>query len=97
MNDYERNIEVMKDLRNRINEVLKDRPSDIGVALTDPMGIPDPVKHKYISFVKSAVRIAAGGALIATAVHPYYYDTLVVAAGALFIIAEALGIAEEMV
>ena len=37
---------------------------------------PDPIKHKYISFAKSAVRILAG---------------------ALLILAEVLGIVEELV
>ena len=44
-------------------------------------------KHFYISLVKSAVRIAAGGVLI---------TGNVVAAGALLIGAEILGIAEEL-
>jgi hypothetical protein len=49
---------------------------------------PDPVKHKYISFAKSAVRIAAGAALCFSM---FWY------AGALLILAEILGIVEEMV
>ena len=49
---------------------------------------PDPLKHKYISFAKSAVRIAAG---IALCFSMFWY------AGALLILAEILGIAEEMV
>ena len=54
--------------------------------------IPDPVKHKYISFVKSGVRIAAGLALILVPL-----ETWANVAGVLLIIAEILGIAEEMV
>lgn len=50
--------------------------------------IPDPTKHKYISFIKSGFRIIAGIALI--------YGS-VVTAGALLIFAELLGIVEEMV
>ena len=50
--------------------------------------IPDPTKHKYISFIKSGFRIIAGIALICGSV---------VAAGALLIFAELLGIVEEMV
>lgn len=92
MNEYEQNIEVMKDLRNRLNKVLKDEPSDIGVALTEPLGIPDPTKHKYVSFLKSAVRIAAGIALVIVPMELY-----VNVAGALLIVAEVLGIVEEMV
>ena len=49
---------------------------------------PDPVKHKYISFAKSAVRIAAGAALCFSML---WY------AGALLILAEILGIVEELV
>jgi len=57
-----------------------------GVDLMD--NIPDPTKHKYISFVKSGFRILAGIALI--------YGSVVVA-GSLLIFAELLGIVEEMV
>lgn len=49
---------------------------------------PDPLKHKYISFVKSGFRIVAGFAL-ATG----YFQ----AAGLLFVLAEVLGVVEEMV
>jgi hypothetical protein len=49
---------------------------------------PDPVKHKYISFAKSAVRIAAG---VALCFSMFWY------AGALLILAEILGIVEELV
>jgi hypothetical protein len=49
---------------------------------------PDPVKHKYISFAKSAVRIAAGVALC---------FSMFWSAGALLILAEILGIVEELV
>ena len=49
---------------------------------------PDPVKHKYISFAKSGVRIAAGAALC---FGMLWY------AGSLLILAEILGIAEELV
>jgi hypothetical protein len=50
--------------------------------------IPDPVKHKYISFVKSAFRIGAGIALLRGEL---------ITAGVLLIVAEFLGIYEEMV
>ncbi len=49
---------------------------------------PDPVKHKYISFAKSGVRIAAGAALC---LGMLWY------AGGLLILAEILGIVEELV
>ena len=95
MNEYEQNIEVMKDLRNRIDAVLKDRPNDIGAALTEPLGIPDPVKHKYVSFAKSVFRIGAGFAIAYagyTEMSPY-----VQAGGLLLVLAEILGIVEELV
>jgi hypothetical protein len=49
---------------------------------------PDPVKHKYISFAKSGVRIAAG---VALCFGMLWY------AGTLLILAEVLGIVEELV
>jgi hypothetical protein len=50
---------------------------------------PDPRLHQQISFVKSALRIAAGIALI--------WPESLVLAGAFLIVAEVLGIAEELV
>jgi hypothetical protein len=63
------------------------------MALTKPNATqleshPDARKHKYISFAKSGLRIAACYFLA-------YYD-LQIAAG-LFLLAEMLGIAEELV
>jgi hypothetical protein len=49
---------------------------------------PDPIKHKYISFAKSGIRIAAG---VALCYNMLWY------AGSLLILAEILGIVEEMV
>ncbi len=49
---------------------------------------PDPVKHKYISFAKSGLRIIAGIFLL---------QGFLMQAGAAFILAEILGIVEEMV
>jgi|APCry1669188879_1035177.scaffolds.fasta_scaffold216481_2 hypothetical protein len=55
---------------------------------------PDARLHLYISLIKSVVRMAAGVALIATLGedHPF-----IVAAGVLLVVAEVLGIAEELV
>jgi hypothetical protein len=50
--------------------------------------IPDPKKHKNISIVKSIIRIIAGTSLCFGA----FWVT-----GILLVIAEILGIAEEMV
>jgi hypothetical protein len=81
MTEYEQNIEIMKDLRNRIDAVLHSTDSKT-------LSIPDPLKHKYISFVKSGFRILAGVALC-------FGDFVI--AGSLLIVAELLGIAEELV
>lgn len=83
MNEFEKNIEAMKELRSRIDKVLAGEPMP-EVAYKHP----DPVKHKYISFAKSAVRVAAG---VALCYSMFWY------AGSLLILAEVLGVAEEMV
>lgn len=84
MNEHEKNIEAMKELRARIDKVLEGQPIQVDANYQHP----DPLKHKYISFAKSGVRIAAGGALC---FGMFWY------AGALLILAEILGIVEEMV
>lgn len=53
--------------------------------------------HFYVSLVKSFVRVAAGVALIMSTTEPFYVDHFVVAAGALLIGAEILGVVEELV
>jgi hypothetical protein len=50
---------------------------------------PDPQLHQQISFVKSALRIAAGISLI--------WPESLFLAGIFLIVAEVLGIAEELV
>ena len=50
--------------------------------------LPDPNWHARLSFIKSAIRIAAGISLIT--------NSLIIG-GILFIIAEIVGIAEELV
>lgn len=52
------------------------------------MNHPDPRLHRNISFVKSGLRIIAGALLCAGQLF---------AAGAFLILAEGLGIAEELV
>lgn len=49
---------------------------------------PDPVKHKYISFIKSGLRIVACGFLA-------YYDIQI--AAILLATAELVGVVEELV
>lgn len=83
MNEHDKNIEAMKELRSRIDKVLAGEPVP-----ESTYKHPDPVKHKYISFAKSAVRVAAG---VALCYSMFWY------AGGLLILAEVLGIAEEMV
>jgi hypothetical protein len=85
MNDYEKNIEIMKDLRSRLDHVIN---RDEGNDTTADYRHPDPIKHKYISFAKSGIRIVAG---ISLCFGMFWY------AGSLLIIAEVLGIAEEIV
>lgn len=81
MTEYEQNIEIMKDLKNRLDQIIASQPPK-------SFNIPDPLKHKYISFVKSGFRIAAGFALALGYLQ---------GAGLLLVLAECLGVAEEMV
>ena len=55
------------------------------------MNHPDPKKHQFISFVKSTWRIIAGVAMC------FYPNDLMVLAGASLVVAEILGIIEELV
>lgn len=54
----------------------------------EPDHVPNPKLHKYVSFAKSILRIIAG-LLLVVSCFP--------GAGILFIVAEVLGIAEELV
>ena len=57
--------------------------------------LPDPRKHKYVSFAKSAVRIAAGLGLAGGGWlerNPY-----LMYGGLLIVVAEVFGIVEEIV
>ncbi len=53
--------------------------------------------HFYVSLVKSFVRIGAGAALIMAWVDPIDSEAFIAAAGGLLIVAEVLGIVEELV
>lgn len=57
--------------------------------LFDHSRIPDPTWHARISFIKSAFRIAAGISLI--------WPQSIILAGVFLIVAEILGIGEELV
>jgi hypothetical protein len=54
--DHEENVEIMKDLRNRLDAVIKGE---------NKSKVPDPTKHLYVSMAKSVIRVVAGIALIA--------------------------------
>ena len=84
MTENEKNIEVMKEIRSKLDKVLQKAPNTNEVEYKHP----DPLKHKYISFAKSSVRIAAG---VALCYSMFWY------AGSLLILAEVLGIVEEIV
>ena len=56
--------------------------------MKDLSKIPDPLLHRNISFVKSLFRIVAGVSLC---------NSNFVIAGVMFVLAELMGIAEELV
>jgi hypothetical protein len=67
------------------------------MALTRPTKsqLPDPRKHKFVSFAKSAVRIAAGLGLAGGGwleMNPY-----LMYGGLLLVVAEVFGVVEELV
>ena len=82
MNQHDENIEIMRDLRSRLDKVINNEPVNTN------SHVPNPKMHKYVSFAKSGIRIVAGGLLCVGQLY---------AAGALLILAEVLGIAEELV
>lgn len=84
MTENEKNIEVMKEIRSKLDKVLQKAPNTTDIECKHP----DPLKHKYISFAKSGVRIAAG---VALCYSMFWY------AGSLLILAEVLGVVEEIV
>ena len=59
--------------------------------------LPDPEKHRYVSFGKSVVRIAAAGALVVGGLQPLFSETWLIVSGVGFILAELLGVLEEIV
>ena len=89
MNEYQQNIEVMKDLKARIDKVLGTQPEAV-------VKYPDPKLHQYVSFIKSGLRILAGGCIVAAG-YSIMTDGWLIAGGVLLIGAEILGIIEELV
>lgn len=84
MNQNEENIEIMKDLRSRLDKVLENQPeSKINIQPKDTSK-----GHFYASLVKSGFRIAAGANL--------GVGNLMIA-GVLLVVAEIVGIVEELV
>jgi hypothetical protein len=71
-----------------VQEIKKAKEIVDFVPTDDNPQYPDAKKHKYISFVKSGLRIVACGFLA-------YYE--IQTAAVLFLLAEILGIAEELV
>lgn len=77
-----------------VNDIKKAK-SVLAEKAPEPMSHPDPKKHLYISLIKSGVRIAAGLAIAGAGwleMNPYMQ-----AGGILIVVAELLGIAEELV
>jgi hypothetical protein len=63
----------------------------IEVASKDPSK-----KHFYISLVKSVVRIVAGTTFVVGGYYLENWGTWIIAGGALLVVAEILGILEEL-
>lgn len=53
--------------------------------------------HFYVSLAKSFVRIVAGLSLVLAATDPVLITTWLLVAGGMFMVAELLGIVEELV
>ena len=89
MSTHEEAVDAIKKAKNIVDSL------DFSTESTNNTQHPDARKHKYISFVKSAIRIVAGLALAGGGwleMNPY-----IQAAGLLLVVAEVLGIAEELV
>ena len=90
MSTHEEAVDAIKKAKNIVDAL------DFTTEGVDQSAVqhPDALKHKYVSFVKSGFRIVAGLALVVGGVvsNPY-----ILWAGVLLIIAELLGIVEELV
>lgn len=84
MNQHDENIEVMKDLRSRLDAVINSENKQE----KEFAKYPDAKKHLYVSLAKSFIRITAGICLVVG--FPVWCGVGLVAA-------EALGIIEELV
>jgi hypothetical protein len=74
---------------SNLDEAIQDiKKAKAALEIPETKKYPDAKKHKYISFVKSGIRIVACGFLA-------YYE--IQTAAILFAVAELLGVYEEMV
>lgn len=83
MSTFDEAVVDIKNARDVVDGVVANQNVE-----TPETAYPDAVKHKYISFVKSGFRILAGGTL--------FFGEFAIA-GSLLIVAEVLGIIEELV
>jgi len=91
MSTHEEAVDAIKKAKNIVDAL------DFTTESVDQSAVqhPDALKHKYVSFVKSGFRIVAGLALVvggSAGSNPY-----ILWAGVLLIVAELLGIVEELV
>ena len=86
MSSFEEAVVDIKNARDVVDGLVSNQNPD-----GSEMKHPDPKKHQYISFVKSVWRIIAGVALC------FSPDTYIMLAGASLVVAEILGIVEELV
>lgn len=90
MSTFDEAVVDIKSARDAIDGLVANQASQ-----TKEVKHPDPTKHKYISFAKSGIRIIAGLTLVGGGwleMNPY-----IQAAGWALVVAEVLGIAEELV
>lgn len=80
-------IEDIKKAKDAVDGLTQPKNVSLG-NMQKAAGIPDPTKHRYISFAKSFVRIVAGVCLVIG--FPVW-------CGVGLIAAEVLGIVEEIV
>lgn len=87
MSTHEEAVNAIKKAKNIVDA--------LDFTTSDSIQHPDARKHKYVSFVKSGVRIIAGVALASGGwleMNPY-----ILWAGILLVVAELLGVVEELV
>lgn len=83
--EFQKRIEEMQELKNRLDRI-ENRKESAGIS-----NIPDPVKHLKLSLAKSVIRIAGASTLLV------FGNIWLTIAGVMLVIAELIGIAEELV